>query len=124
MIANHGRACLDIDITVPFRYPIQMTPPLCFKTERRSFSHPEKSPNRMVPFLSKQALIPWPKVSFLSGTFRRRHVTVLLSNSKYCELGHSQQAGALAVTVAKLFCNCDANSRERKEEDLGGGGSI
>ena len=99
-----------------------MTPPFCFKMERRSFSHPEKSPNRMVPFLSKQALIPWPKVSFLSGALRRRRVTVLLSNSKYCawEPGHSQQAGALAVTVAKLLCNSDANSMERKEGDLGG----
>ena len=52
---------------------------------------------------------------------------MLLSNSKYCswEPGHSRHVGALAVvTVAKLLRNSDANSMERKEGDLGGGGGI
>jgi len=87
----------------------------------------EKVAQRKGPIFAKQALITWPKVSFLSGTLRRRCVTVLLRNSKYCswEPGDSRQAGALAVVrVAKLLCNSDANSMERKEEDLGGGGSI
>jgi len=47
----------------------------------------------------------------------------LASSGKYCswEPGHSRQAGALAVvTVAELLRNSDANSLERKEEDLVG----
>jgi len=77
----------------------------------------------MVPFLSKQALLLWPKVSFLSGILSTRLVTMLLSNNKYYswEPGHSWPVGPLVVvTVAKLLRNSDANSMERKEGDLGG----
>jgi len=53
---------------------------------------------------------------------------VLLSNGKYCswEPGRSRRAGARAVvTVPELLRNSDANSMERREGDLvGGGGGI
>jgi len=52
---------------------------------------------------------------------------LLVGSGKYCswEPGHSRQAGSLAVvTVAELLRNSDANSMERKEEDLVRGSGI
>jgi len=98
-------------------------PPPLFQTGEKVIFLSAKVTQQNGPIFSKQALLPWPKVSFLSGTLCTRCVTVLLSNSKYYswELGHSWKAGSLAViTVAKLLRNSDANSTERKEGDLGG----
>jgi len=99
-----------------------MTPRLPFKNGGKVIFPPGKVTQRNGPNFAKQTLIRWPKVSFLSGTLSTTCVTVLLSNSKYCswESGHSRQAPALAVvTVAKLLLNSDANSRERKNTNLG-----
>jgi len=118
---------LDIDIyncSVPFSHTNDPLPPLLFQNGEEVIFPAEKLAQRNGPkVFSKQALLPWPKVSFLSGTLSTRCVTVLLSNGKYCswEPGHSRQAGALAVvTVAKLLRNSDANSMEKERRGFGG----